>query len=375
MENGKLKRTFLKVLKVFGWITLSIIVLLVAIIFAIRIPTVQNKIVQKAITFLEGKIGTEVRLAYVSISFPKTIVLEGLYLEDQSRDTLLYAGELSINTDLWALTQRRITLKEVTLDSLSAFIDRDAKDSTFNFDYIVKAFQDTTDHPAADTTVAPWDFSLGNINLHAAHIAFVDPTAGNDLSLRVGALEIEVDKFDLNKSVIAVDEVNLSDVVVSFEQSKAPVTHQIHESAQTIDKPFPYDLGFSTINLLNIKASYTHYALGQTIRANLHEGTIDAEKFDLRNQEIDLNEVSLTDVFFMYHQQKIDVPEAESISQYAPERTKPWVINLDKISLKKNIVQYYDFNKPILENGVDFSHLWIEFKCKITPLGRRKRAW
>jgi translocation and assembly module TamB len=359
MENGKLKRTFLKVLKVFGWITLSIIVLLVAIIFAIRIPTVQNKIVQKAITFLEGKIGTEVRLAYVSISFPKTIVLEGLYLEDQSRDTLLYAGELSINTDLWALTQRRITLKEVTLDSLSAFIDRDAKDSTFNFDYIVKAFQDTTDHPAADTTVAPWDFSLGNINLHAAHIAFVDPTAGNDLSLRVGALEIEVDKFDLNKSVIAVDEVNLSDVVVSFEQSKAPVTHQIHESAQTIDKPFPYDLGFSTINLLNIKASYTHYALGQTIRANLHEGTIDAEKFDLRNQEIDLNEVSLTDVFFMYHQQKIDVPEAESISQYAPERTKPWVINLDKISLKKNIVQYYDFNKPILENGVDFSHLWI----------------
>jgi translocation and assembly module TamB len=359
MENGKLKRILVKVLKIFGWITLSIVVLLIGISLAIQIPAVQNKLVQKAITFLETKIGTEVRLAHISISFPKTIVLDGLYLEDQSKDTLLYAGKLSINTDLWALTQKRIQLNDLSLDSLAGFISRNRKDSAFNFNYIVKAFSDTTAQQPKDTTTTPWDFSIGSIALHQAHVAFIDPIAGNDLRLRLGKLDIDVNEFDLNRAVIDVDEINLSDVVASFEQSKTPVTHQIQDSAQTADEPFPYDLGFATINLENIKANYAHHVLGQIIRINLHEATVEAEEFDLKNQVIDLNELRLADVFVMYHQQAVEPLEKEKVVHDSPVRAKPWTLKVDDVDLKKNIVQYYDFNKPALDNGIDFSRLWI----------------
>ena len=99
----KPRKYLITTLKVIGWICFSIVGLLILISLSIQIPYVQNKLTQKAITFLENKIGTDVNLEHISLSIPKKIVLTGLYLEDQQRDTLLYAEELAINTDLWRL--------------------------------------------------------------------------------------------------------------------------------------------------------------------------------------------------------------------------------------------------------------------------------
>src|SRR4051812_38622780 len=73
--NGteKTKRILVRVLKIFGWILLSVILLLIVVALAIQLPPVQNRLVQKAISFLEQKIGTKVSLDHISISFPKAI--------------------------------------------------------------------------------------------------------------------------------------------------------------------------------------------------------------------------------------------------------------------------------------------------------------
>src|SRR5690606_16183677 len=125
---------------------------------------VQQQGKKKAIQFLEGKIGTTVTLERFSLSFPKKIVLTGLYMEDQSKDTLLYAGRLGINTDLWALTKNRIELKEIELENFTANIARSKEDSAFNFDYIINAFSDTT-QIVEDTLSTPWDFAVGDLSL------------------------------------------------------------------------------------------------------------------------------------------------------------------------------------------------------------------
>src|SRR5688572_21731649 len=106
----KVKRILTKTLKVAGWVLSSIVFLLLIVIVVIQIPAIQQKITQKAVAFLEEKIGTEVEIESLYISFPKNIVLKGLYIEDQSKDTLLYAGKLSVNTDLWALARNEIQL-------------------------------------------------------------------------------------------------------------------------------------------------------------------------------------------------------------------------------------------------------------------------
>ena len=80
----KPRKYLITTLRVIGWICFSIVGLLVLISLAIQIPYVQNKLTQKAITFLENKIGTDVNLEHISLSIPKTLVLSGLYLEDQN---------------------------------------------------------------------------------------------------------------------------------------------------------------------------------------------------------------------------------------------------------------------------------------------------
>lgn len=359
---ARLKNVLIRIFKITGWILFSIILLLIVAILAIRIPSVQNKVTQKAISFLKDKIKTEVRLDYISISFPKKIVLEGLYLEDQKKDTLLYAGSLSVDTDLWSLTQHRIVLNDIAFENLTAYINRSAKDSAFNFDYIVDAFTDTTTVVEKDTTAQSWGFSVGDISLERTHIAFKDPIGGNDLELKAGTLEINVDEFDLEKSIIKVDDIVLSDVNLAFIQSKAPVTEQVQDSVDTADKPFPYDLGFATIELHNIKAKYSHEALGQLLTVNLDEAEIEADRFDLIHQVIALDKFALSNASVFYHQLNIGSTDKIKSTPEEPGRSdqeqKPWQLSITDLELRDNIVQYYNFNQPLL-TGVDFNHLWL----------------
>src|SRR5688572_9609189 len=174
MKGKQTKHILLKITKIFGWIIFSIILLLLALALVIQLPPVQNRITQKAITFLEKKIGTDVSLDHISISFPKAIVLGGLYLEDQKRDTLLYAGRLSVDTDLWALTRNEIQLNNISLENCRAYISRPEKDSAYNFSYILKAF-------AGDSTAAPdtleqagWKFSIEDIRLENIRAKYND---------------------------------------------------------------------------------------------------------------------------------------------------------------------------------------------------------
>src|SRR5205085_2715987 len=123
-DHTKLKRVSVKILKVFGWIFFSIILLLILVAVLIQLPPIQNKITQKAISFLEKKIGTNVELEGIAISFPKAIVIKGFFMEDQKKDTLLYAGKLSVDTDLWALSRHEIQLNDITLENSTFNISR-----------------------------------------------------------------------------------------------------------------------------------------------------------------------------------------------------------------------------------------------------------
>src|SRR5882757_81740 len=104
------KRVFLKIAKISGWIFLSVVVLIIAVFFLIRLPSVQNLIVQKAVAYLSERIGTTVKIEKIYLAFPKEVVVTGIFLEDQAADTLLSVKELSIDTDLWGLVHNKVSL-------------------------------------------------------------------------------------------------------------------------------------------------------------------------------------------------------------------------------------------------------------------------
>ncbi|HEX6889499.1 MAG TPA: hypothetical protein VF141_02355, partial [Chryseolinea sp.] len=151
------KRYLIKAVKIVGWVCLSLITILLLLIAAIQIPAVQNRIVKKTIAVLEQKLGTRVALSHIAISFPKKIVLEELYIEDQSKDTLVYARELTIDTDLFALLKKRIQVNDISLHNWKVILSRASDEETFNYDFIPAAFATDT-LEAVDTTAEAWSF-------------------------------------------------------------------------------------------------------------------------------------------------------------------------------------------------------------------------
>jgi hypothetical protein len=128
------------VLKVFAWIIGIVIFLILLIYILIQVPAVQNFAKNKVVAYVQGKIKTKVEIGKLSLDFPKRLVLENIYFEDQKKDTLLYGGKIRVDISLFKLLSSEVDLQYLELNSIRANIYRLYPDTSFNFDYIVKAF-------------------------------------------------------------------------------------------------------------------------------------------------------------------------------------------------------------------------------------------
>ncbi len=308
---------------------------------------------------MKGKIGTEVRLDHLSLSIPKKVVLTGLYLEDQHRDTLLYAGELAIDTDLWALTQHTIQLNDVELSDFTASIERLEGDSSFNFDYIIKAFAgDTAAIP--DTTQTPWKFSIGDIVLANTSFRFKDGFQGNDLNFQLGLLEIGLDEFDLEKSTIKVNDINIENLQADIVQYKLARDTVTIAADSTVRDSASLDITFDEIAFKNIQAKYANRSTGQSIHLKLGELALAADDIDLKKQEIHLDRFALQNTFVSYQQMAGYTsvqPKTDSLN--TKPKSPAWHITLNEFDLVNNSIQYHNFDQPQLKDQFDANHLLI----------------
>lgn len=351
------KRILLKILRWAGWLVATLVVLLMVLILLIRIPAVQNKLTQKAVSFLENKIGTNVRLEHIFISFPKKIVLKGLYLEDQSNDTLLYVGELSLDTDLWGLTQHQIELNTLELTECRATLKRSASDSTFNFAYILNAFAGDTTIQEDNATV--WEFSIENVSISKTSLSYQDQFTGNDVALRIGALELNMDEFDLTQSIYAVESFELTNTQVEILQSKL--------SSSNTDDNVPESqlptLSFEDIKFTNVKVDYKNVAMGQRIHADLGSFLIEANEVDLTKNILNIDEIALKESVISYRQNKnqnqnITLEKKDSAIRFNGLNI-PWDITINELTFTDNQLNYDDYNAQPVEDSLDFSHLSV----------------
>lgn len=355
-------------MKVLGWITFSIVALLILVIILIRLPLVQNKITQRAVTFLKNKIGTEVKLKRAFIAFPKQIVLEGFYVEDQSRDTLAYVGQLVVDTDLWALTENRIEVNSIELSNFSGNVKR-TPDGTFNFDYIIKAFSDTTQSAEpVDTASRPWTFDVEDIALHKISVLYDDRYTGNFVKAKIGTVELPVREIDPQKSVYKASDIFIKDVQAVIEQRKSP--EPAHETAGSASV-MPV-IAAEEIDLRNIVIRYSHLTRKQYIHADLNQLYIDINKIDLLKNTVDIDNIDLKHSFLtytFYQPQAASTSREESESEPFTGFNIPWDINVRDITLEDNSIQYYNSALPVDKGGLDVNHLWIfGLRCNITDL-------
>jgi translocation and assembly module TamB len=356
------KKVGIRTAKITGWIFLSVLLLLIAVTLIIQIPSVQNKITREIISSVTKKTGTPVRLERLYISFPKKIVVKGLYVEDQAKDTLLYVGSLGVNTNLLGLFKNRIDLSAIKSEDLTVKLNRQ-EDSVFSFDYILKALAgDTMKVEKSDSLSKPWVISFGDLKLQRTKLSFHDSLTGTFADASVGDVEVNMDEFDLVRSRYHIKKIFLTDLDANVLQTKAEAT----DSAVVVNDSIsdPLDLDFKEIELKSINARYTHQISGLQAQLSLGEVILTANEIDLNNQIIDLNKVSVTKSFISYHQlshELLPIARKDSIRNETdvPGNDRPWKINLKDLQLVGNSIQYYDFRQPMMTKGLDFNHIWL----------------
>ena len=91
--------------------------LIILIGFGIRTSWFQTFLAQQAASYLSSELKTEIRIDKVDIVFFDRIDIEGVYIEDKTKDTLLYSEQINLKIDNFSLSKSFVDLKEVSLSN------------------------------------------------------------------------------------------------------------------------------------------------------------------------------------------------------------------------------------------------------------------
>lgn len=190
MDQPKKKNIWKRVGRVVLKTILFIFLFFILIVALILTPPVQNFIRKKAVSYLENKLHTTVRIDKIAIGLPKKVVLEGIYIEDQHKDTLLYGGSIKVDIALLDIIfNGDITINQLQLKDITAKVKRELPDTSYNFQFIIDAF--SSEEPSvkdpADTASSSIPIDIKKITLDNIRVVYKDVVTGNDAGLLADA--------------------------------------------------------------------------------------------------------------------------------------------------------------------------------------------
>ncbi|AFM03911.1 hypothetical protein Fleli_1487 [Bernardetia litoralis DSM 6794] len=381
--QSKTKKVFKKIAKVLMWIFGSIFGLLALIFILLFLPPVQDFLTEKAEVFLSKKLTTKVAVETIRLSLPLGLAINGLYIEDLQRDTLLYAGYFNANINPFALIDKTLQVTEIQLDDVYTNIWI-AEDSTSNIDFLNAAFaptdsaktsedQTTTQIEANDSTSnTGLIISLGGIDFKNINAKFDDRFNGNDIKGKIGQLKVDVDDFDLNNLSFTINDILLKDTDLRYVQTKNPPPSLEEPDTTTSELGFQIDL--NKINVENLTAFYQSNVTKQQVDGKIGSLFINAQQTNLGTQKIVIQDVELKKTFISYKQgvtktaldsainnsAKIVAEETEQIAGTKTDEGKPWVIEVKNILLAENEIIFEDENVQKSDYGFDANHIHFE---------------
>ncbi|MBX7181431.1 MAG: translocation/assembly module TamB [Bacteroidia bacterium] len=148
-------------------------ILLFSAYTAFRSPLVQTKLTQFLAKEFSKIIHAKVEIKGVDIELINKVVLEGLYVEDQHRDTLAYIAKLKAGLYSIDLTNHFISGQKVKIEDLKFYLRHYKNEEDLNLQFIIDALasKDTT----TDTTRTPrWVFNFDGLSIKNGAFKFND---------------------------------------------------------------------------------------------------------------------------------------------------------------------------------------------------------
>lgn len=352
---NRLKSLLKKTLKAILWVVGIFVLLFVILAVLIQFPSIQTRIVHVATTFVSDKTHTRVEIRNVSIAFPKSVVMEGLYLEDLKNDTLVSAGKVKVNIALYDLLFHKINVSSSALQDVTLHVNRTKTDSLFNFNFLLTAFADTTKTAKViQQKPAPWKFSVDNVNLSSIRIRFDDQYGGINAKLALATLRLKMDKIDLEKQIYKLDNL-----LVEQLQATVRMQESNDKNPKKAGGVLP-GLSANNLRINNSTISYIDLVGKQSVHADINE-------FELKDGSVDLNKemVSLRKVSLLKSKIYYTAPGTTSPAKEKEPVTKTlksnWKVTVKNVDMQDNSLSYEVSNTPVIKNAFDANHLYFKY--------------
>ncbi len=349
--TDKLKIVLKKLLKFILWLAAVIIFLLVSLIVAIQIPAVQSKLINAATNYVSSRTHTYIAIKKIGISFPKSVYVEGLLLKDLNHDTLLYAGDVKVNLDMIGLLHSKIHLKSIGLENVTAKLSRAENDTTFNYDFLLTAFSDSTKTKKSQVPkTGKTDLSIDDISLKDIHFSYDDKHSGVYASTNFNDLALSIDKLDVDNLIFKVNELTLDHV-----QTKVIIS----KSSKSGSSGEPQQMPVISANNVTIKNSVFTFddQVGKlSIFSNVSNAEIKNSTVDLTRSSVNVDELLLAKGNTAISTTNIPKTGTDSISPISTTENN-WKIKAKKIEMTDNRFSYNVLNKPELKKVFDASHI------------------
>lgn len=340
-------------------LTLGVLLLLfTALILSIRLPSVQNYITSQAIDFVSSKTNSKITLDRVYIGFFNSVIIEGLYAEDQNKDTLAYIGSLEASINVFSLVGKKINISAIELSKSTINLHTTKKSADYNFQFIIDAFasnQPAAPEPPKDTTAESWTFGIDEVILENIHFTYNDVYNGIYAQTALQQLTIKVDEFDIETNTYGIDEILLANTSTTVKMMTIYAPKDTTASEATA-----FNLKINKLEIANNQFDFDDEVGKMNLSTNIGSLQVALNEFDLIRQRIDLETIAINQstVNFM---QGVLAEKTDTADNEPEEESTDWNITLAGLQLDSTQFKYDDKNVARIEKGMDFSHLDVDF--------------
>lgn len=174
----------------------------------LHLSMVQTWLAQKTAGYLSKELHARVTVRKVDFSFYDKLSLEGLLIEDQHRDTLLYAGAARVKITDWFFLKDKVTLHYVGLEDAQINLRR--TDATWNYQFLVDYFSSPS---SGKKKKKSGGIELDLKKIHFSNLSFrqIDQWLGQDMIASLKLLDADVDSLNINQQRARIRYVRLEE--------------------------------------------------------------------------------------------------------------------------------------------------------------------
>jgi hypothetical protein len=165
----------------------------------------QNWLARQVTKKLSRDLQSKIEIKRVKIGFFNKMELEGVLVEDQRKDTLLYAGAVQVRITDWFFFKDKADLEYIGLEDAQVNFNR--TDSVWNYAFLEKYFASS----GSGQQQSGIEFNLKKVVLDNVRFVQKDAWVGSDMNVAVKYMNLDADEISLTKKTINVNSIDLTD--------------------------------------------------------------------------------------------------------------------------------------------------------------------